>query len=134
MPFDLLVMTGDQIDSPTEANLDCLVQQLRKLQKPWIMTLGNHDWLDHRDFMWRRFSSFEICAHWWHRFSDLFQQPFEVTSKRINGVRLILIDNSDYQITAAQLEATQRALEEGEDCLFFYAHSHEHWVASTQDD
>jgi DNA repair exonuclease SbcCD nuclease subunit len=119
VPFDLLVMTGDQIDSPTEANLDCLAQQLGKLQKPWVMTFGNHDWLDPRDSVWQRFSRLDIRGHWWQRFSNLFHQPFEVMSKRIKGVRLIFIDNSDYQITAAQLRATQQALEDGEDCLFF---------------
>lgn len=119
VPYDLLVMTGDQVDSPTEANLDCLAQQLRKLQKPWVMTFGNHDWEDPREFMWQRFSSSALRGHWWHHFSNRFQQPFEVMSKRINGVRLIFIDNSNYQITAAQLEATQQALEKGEDCLFF---------------
>jgi predicted phosphodiesterase len=118
-PFDLLVITGDMVDSPTEANLDYLATQLQKLEKPWVMTFGNHDWSDLRDDLWQRFSKLEIRAQWWQRFSNLFHQPFEIMSMRLNGVRLVFIDNSDYQITAAQLEATRQALEGDEDCLFF---------------
>lgn len=108
--IDLVVLTGDAVDYPTEANLDCLADRLSRINKPWVMTFGNHEWPD--DMPQNR-------DHWWRRFSRLLNRDFEINVLRMNKVRLIFIDNSDYQITQSQLDATRESLESKDDCLFF---------------
>lgn len=41
---DLILFGGDIIDFPSEANVQFLISELDRLEVPYVMTFGNHDW------------------------------------------------------------------------------------------
>ena len=48
---DMMLLGGDMIDFPSDANLNILKENLFKLKMPYVYTLGNHDWTYPWDYM-----------------------------------------------------------------------------------
>lgn len=110
---DFVAVTGDLIDAVTQANLAAIMRYLRRLDVPFGVTFGNHDWpetrLDERRRLWRVFRA-ELG-----RTAD-----FECFD--LNGVQLVFLDNSDYQVDARQLQKLERVLRDtvGPVLLFYH--------------
>lgn len=111
---DCLIMTGDILDFPSGANVEELKKLLDDYGREWFFVTGNHDWsrawIDGREE--RRGDDLELLS--------AFLNPhtgYEV--KEGNGVRLLGIDDSDYQITGEQLEFFREQTADGTPCLLF---------------
>jgi len=100
--FDLLLLAGDLISFPTLANIEFIMNTLGKCEIPWLFTAGNHDW----HFEGLPGTEIELRNQWTQtRLLPLHQggNPL-MAALDINGLRIIAIDNSVYEILPGQLE------------------------------
>ncbi|MFN3379122.1 MAG: metallophosphoesterase family protein [Runella zeae] len=97
----LVALIGDIVSFPSEAAIDWVGQQLKTVNLPYVYVAGNHDW--HYEGMPGTLA--ELRNTWAHkRLSPLYQgaNPL-MTSREINGVRFVALDNSTYEISPEQL-------------------------------
>lgn len=99
---DFLALTGDIFSFPSEAAIDWAYGKLKETNIPFGYIAGNHDW--HYEGM--PGSSYQLRKTWAsERLKSLFQgNNYLFASYDINGVRMIFIDNSTYEIEPEQLE------------------------------
>jgi hypothetical protein len=108
---DFIAVTGDYLDVPTQANLELGGELLNSLDTGYGFSVGNHEWADpaippDRDY-------------WRSRFSVWTPQPMDWFYRRMNGVNMLFLDDSDYQITEDQLKRTKALLDTGRPCILF---------------
>ncbi|HKB89535.1 MAG TPA: metallophosphoesterase [Opitutaceae bacterium] len=119
MNLDFIALTGDQMNSPTQANWDALTEKLRTLSVPYGLTFGNHDWDWPEGGTYERRPTYR--SDWWQKHSSVLDKTpsFEVFS--VSGVNLVFLDNSDYQVSDEQL-AKLKAIETANvpSLLFFH--------------
>ncbi len=99
---DFLALTGDIFSFPSEAAIEWAFQKLKETGIPFGYIAGNHDW--HYEGM--PGSSAELREAWTkRRLKQLYQgnNPLQA-SYDINGIRMIFIDNSTYEILPEQLD------------------------------
>lgn len=98
---DLVILNGDILSFPSEAGVEWVCERLESSGPRWIYTCGNHDW--HYEGMP---GSMESLRSEWSakRLSRLHQgrNPL-MASLDIKGLKILLIDNSTYEITDEQL-------------------------------
>jgi predicted MPP superfamily phosphohydrolase len=115
---DFIAFTGDMMDSATHANWEALTTRLRSLRIPYGLTFGNHDWdlprhgtqdrdQGHRKKLWQKTA--RACSR---------HPEFEVFS--LAGIRLVFLDNSDYQVSPGQFRRLNRELRKSKPTLLFY--------------
>lgn len=109
---DALVLGGDILSYPSEAGVDWLVGRLRETDIPWIYTAGNHDW--HYEGM--EGTSAELRSTWTaKRLTPLYQGENAMMAARdLNGVNMVTIDNSTYEILPEQLAFFKRQAASGQ--------------------
>ena len=95
---DAIVLTGDIMHFPSYANIDTVSQELSRYDTPALYTLGNHDW----NFPYMPWND-EIRAAYYPRFNQLMSGNPACQAETVGGIRLIAIDNSNYQVTEEQL-------------------------------
>jgi 3',5'-cyclic AMP phosphodiesterase CpdA len=112
--IDATVWTGDIIDFPSHANLDRISEQFGLLKKPYLYTLGNHDWLHaHQEINDQtRESNYGCFQTWVPEFPG-----YQVCS--LGGVKLVALDNSNYQLEESQWKRLVVAMESDEPWLLF---------------
>jgi predicted phosphodiesterase len=112
--FDCVVLTGDIINGATINNLEYLDKQLRTLQSPYLYTLGNHDW-EYPHQTWCD----ETRRTQYSKFNQFTKGSPTIQVSNINGVNLITLDNSTYQVTIEQLTFVEKQLAGGLPTLLF---------------
>lgn len=97
----LVVLAGDIVSFPSEAAIGWALARLRASGLPWLYTAGNHDW--HYEGM--DGSLEELRSVWIDRRLRPFYQGADpmMASHKLNGVRILCLDNSTYEITPGQL-------------------------------
>jgi hypothetical protein len=108
---DLVTVTGDFLDAPTQANIEIGAEILDSLDSPVCITVGNHEWgflVEPRD-----------RDYWQPRLQPLSKQPLDWHVQQMHGVNLLFVDDSTYQITPEQLQKTEQLLEDGKPCILF---------------
>ncbi|MBB6674059.1 metallophosphoesterase family protein [Cohnella nanjingensis] len=114
LSVDGVALTGDLFNGATANNLDHLAAKLQSLGIPWLYTLGNHDW---------EFPGFPWCESTrqaqYPKFERLTGGNPACSAREIQGVLLLAVDNSTYQITEEQLAFVQRMLARGLPTLLF---------------
>ncbi|WP_246627335.1 metallophosphoesterase family protein [Paenibacillus solanacearum] len=114
-PYDGIVFTGDIIDFPTRKNLEIVQSQLSNLPCPYLFTMGNHDWKhDHEQ------PSDELRHAAYPMFNHMLGLNPSHSSMEIGGVKIIAIDNSNYQVSRKQLDFVQEQTASGLPCLLFF--------------
>ena len=108
---DFVAITGDLVDVPTEACLESAGRLLQSLDAPFYFCMGNHEWGDR--------VSPPHQEYWRDRLRAWTPQPLDWFVQRWQGVDLLFVDDSDYQITSRQLDLTRTLLEAGRPCLLF---------------
>ena len=113
--YDLILLLGDIVSFPSEAGVEFLAELIRKSPVPALFTAGNHDW--HYEGL--PGSDMELRREWTAKRllplyggNDPLQYAYEV-----NGLKVILIDNSVYEILPGQLEFVRRELADGKPAL-----------------
>jgi hypothetical protein len=111
LKLELIAVTGDFLDAPTQANIEIGAKLLDSLDVPASIALGNHEW-GTPSKPWNR-------DYWCPRLRKLTEQPLDWHVQQIHGVNLLFVDDSNYQITPKQLRKTQELLEDGKSCILF---------------
>lgn len=99
---DLFAMTGDIFSFPSEAAVEWVHEKVSNSGIPFLYIAGNHDW--HYEGM--EGSRNELRDTWTKkRLTPLYQgkDPL-MASYEINGINILAIDNSTYEILPEQLE------------------------------
>jgi predicted phosphodiesterase len=98
---DLIALTGDIINNPSQSSVQFIRAALDATGVRWLYIAGNHDW--HYEGM---AGSSEALRKTWlqKRLLPLYQGRNPLCyAVRIGGINFIALDNSTYQVTAAQL-------------------------------
>ncbi len=98
----LVALVGDIVSFPSEAAVEWVLAQLRESGLPSLYTAGNHDW--HYEGMEGPLDS--LRDTWIQkRLLPLYRGDSPLMSVReVEGVRVVAIDNSTYEILPAQLD------------------------------
>lgn len=108
---DAIVMLGDMVSFPSEAGVEWLVSNLDAAGIPWYYVAGNHDW--HYEGL--PGSDEELRREWApKRLSPLYRGRDPLMSAvDIGELRLLLIDDSIYEILPEQLDFFCRQVQTG---------------------
>ena len=106
---DFIAMTGDMLEMSTEANLDFFRGLNTRIKTPWSFCMGNHEW--------HYTDGVSVREHWCRRYQ--FMTDHNLNSHWIdrNGLRMVFLDDSNYQIDEVQLAFVKKALTRP--CVFF---------------
>ena len=97
---DYVVLGGDIINSPSLASVEQLVRMLDASGLKWIYISGNHDW----HYEGEEGTQEALRDKWIHsNMAELYQGRNPLyASVVLNGINLVLIDNSTNEITEEQ--------------------------------
>lgn len=100
--MDLVALVGDIFSFPSEAAIEWVTERLAVMQTPWLYVAGNHDW--HYEGMEGTLE--ELRAEWIERrLKPMYQGKHPLmTAYDLQGVRVLAIDNSNYEILPEQLD------------------------------
>lgn len=103
---DVIALLGDMVSFPSEAGVELAVRLLDETGIPWFYTTGNHDW--HYEGM--EGSEIELREKWTReRLSPLYKGYDHLFySVEVKGVKLMFLDDGEYQILPEQLAAFKR--------------------------
>lgn len=88
--IDLVVLGGDIIAYPSEANVNFLKSELGRLNAPYLYTMGNHDWTYEWDYMTE-----EGRQEYLPLFDELYSNGTErISFVDTDEIRFIQFDNS----------------------------------------
>lgn len=99
--IDLVVLGGDTISFPSEANIKFLSDELGRLKVPYLMTMGNHDWTYEWEYMTKKGED---------EYLPLFDGFYLNGNERASyvdtdGIRFIQVDDSRNLIDEETLKA-----------------------------
>ena len=114
---DVVALVGDILSYPSERGVEFVQEVMQESGLPYYYTCGNHDW--HYEGM--QGSSHDLRKRWREeRLKPLFQgfdsDGYGVT---LNGVRLLFIDSSNYEIEPQQLKFIRHEVRCGEPFILF---------------
>lgn len=111
----LVTLLGDTVSFPSEAAIDWVLEKMKEAGLNYVYTAGNHDW--HYEGM--EGSSAQLRETWIkNRLAPLYNGADPMKQKvEMNGVNLVLIDNSTYEISPEQLQFFQSCLAEKKPCV-----------------
>ncbi|MDF2651351.1 MAG: metallophosphoesterase [Paenibacillus sp.] len=115
MNADCVVFTGDIIHFPSSENIEATQNDLKLIGLPYLYTLGNHDWHYSHLEQWND----ETRAVNYSKFFELTNGNPAYQMLEVSGIRLIAIDNSNYQISEQQLLFFKEQLVTEKPCLLF---------------
>jgi predicted phosphodiesterase len=113
--ISLLILAGDIFSFPSEAAISFVMDELQKVGIPYMFTAGNHDW--HYEGM---LGSSNYLRETWikKRLTPLYQGENPLYAvRKINGIRILTIDNSTYEIKEEQLTFFKEQLAKDEPIL-----------------
>lgn len=111
---DAAALTGDIFHFPSRAAIEIVQAGIEELGVPTIYTPGNHDWhFPHLE--WGEATR----AEYYPRLHGLTDGNPSYGSEEVEGVRLVRLDNSTYQVTEEQVEFLRQELDSGQPCLLF---------------
>lgn len=112
---DAIILLGDILSFPTEKGVETLAGMMKDSPIPVLFTAGNHDWhyegMPGSDMQKRQkwISKRLLPLYGGH---DPMNYAFE-----IKGVKILMVDNSVYEITPSQLEFCRKELSDGKPVL-----------------
>ena len=103
---DLLLMSGDILDFPTESNLDALRAFLADIGCPYLYIPGNHDWTFPLGYQ-----SDQQRETYLPRFGEWMNGTPDFQIREVGGIAFLAADNSRFdRVTPAQTEKLEAAL------------------------
>lgn len=111
---DALALSGDIVHFPSRAGIERMRAGAEGLGVPWLFAPGNHDW-HFPHLTWGN----QTRADHYGRFGALAGGTPAMQCLEVGGVLLVALDNSVYQVDAAQVEFLETQLRRGLPCLLF---------------
>ena len=106
---DLLLLSGDIVDFPSRASVQLVREQLDNCCVPWLYVSGNHDYY----FPFQQ-SNEALRRAQYSKLAPLFNGSPQLCWKhQINGLQILGVDNSTYQVDREQLEFARASLQSG---------------------
>ena len=99
---DLVLLGGDIIDFPSEANVAFLKSELARLEVPYMMTYGNHDWT----FPWEYMT--EVGKE---TYRPMLEELMTDDCLELEDLVVVAVDNSSNQLEAESLAVLEQACE-----------------------
>ncbi len=93
MDVDAVLLGGDIIDSPSDANVEWLQEQLAELEMPYLYVPGNHDWT----YPWEYMTDYGK-ENYLSMLAPLMQENTAIQSMEIGELLFVGVDNSANQI------------------------------------
>ena len=97
---DLVLLGGDIIDFPSEANVAYLKSELQRLTVPYVMTYGNHDWT----FPWEYMTEAGSATY-----RPMLEDAMGDAVLELEDLVVVSVDNSSNQVTPESLEEVKEA-------------------------
>lgn len=101
---DMIALTDDIVNYPSAAAVEFVRSTLALTGIPHMYTAGNHDW--HYEGMEGSAESAESLRKEWceKQLKPLYTGDILCSSKIVGGIKMVMIDNSTYQVNEEQLE------------------------------
>lgn len=103
--LDGILLGGDIIDYPSQANINYLRTQLGEMKIPYLYTLGNHDWTYPWEYMTATGRETYLPM-----LDDLLMGDPAVHTLEYEEFRIVAVDNSTNQINDAAMQECERLL------------------------
>ena len=115
---DAIAMLGDIVSYPSERGVEWIGEVLDTVAIPCYYTSGNHDW--HYEGM--EGSSESLREKWrGERLMSLFgEHDPDAYTVEVKGVRLLLVDDSNYKITPEQRDAVAAEVKSGKPFILMH--------------
>lgn len=107
MEVDAVLLGGDIIDSPSDANTEWLKEQFEQLEMPYLYVPGNHDWT----YPWEYMSDYGK-ENYLPKLAPLMQGHTELQSLEVGELLLVGVDNSTNQVNPNALPGYEKLLEQ----------------------
>ncbi len=104
---DAVLLGGDIIDTPSEANLKWLEEQLSQLEMPYLYVNGNHDWTYPWEYMTETGRETYLPL-----LEPLMQDSTAIQRLDFGGFLVVGIDDSTNQVAPEALETYENILKE----------------------
>ncbi|MBQ6980164.1 MAG: metallophosphoesterase [Clostridia bacterium] len=112
---DLTVFTGDIVEFATQTNVDRMMMHFANC-KDYLYTFGNHDYL--KCYL-NAENPEKQRAENGALFRKAIKNDIEFTVKTVNGVNIVVMDNSTCQFSERQYEELKKVLSEDNDAILF---------------
>ena len=107
MEVDAVLLGGDIIDSPSDANTEWLKKQLEQLEMPYLYVLGNHDWT----YPWEYMSDYGK-ENFLPKLAPMMQGHTELQSMEVGELLIVGVDNSTNQVNPNALPGYEELLKQ----------------------
>ena len=108
---DALLLGGDIVDSPSDSNLNFLRNNLTKINKKYLYTLGNHDW----SFAWD-YHTKETQEKYYPKFNE-FMDDVQVSYLEYKDLIIMAINDSKDQIDEEAIDKIKKVLEKKKETI-----------------
>lgn len=105
---DALLLGGDTLDFPSEANINYLVERLTSLGFPYMYTPGNHDWT----YPWEYMTEYSK-ENYLSSLEPYMQSNTAIQQMEFDEFIIVAVDNSTNQIAPEALETYKEILQKG---------------------
>ena len=105
MEVDAVLLGGDIIDSPSDANIEWLNKQLEQLEMPYLYVPGNHDW----SYPWEYLSDYGK-ENYLPKLAPMMQGHTELQWLEVGELLLVGVDNSANQVNPDALPGYEKLL------------------------
>ena len=105
MEVDAVLLGGDIIDSPSDANIEWLEEQLEQLEMPYLYVLGNHDWT----YPWEYMSDYGR-ENYLPKLAPMMQGHSQLQWLEVGELLLVGVDNSTNQVNPNALSGYEKLL------------------------
>ena len=109
---DLLMLTGDIIDFPSELNMSMMYDNIKALKTPTLFTLGNHDWCFADDYLTPNAAATYIPAFNKMTVGEPADDMF-VRYVEYDEFMIVCVDNSADYVTAETVDKFLALCEKG---------------------
>lgn len=109
---DMLLLTGDIIDFPSELNMSMMYETISALKTPTLFTLGNHDWCFADDYLTPNAAATYIPAFNKMSVGQPADDPY-VRYVEYDEFMIVAVDNSADYVTASTVDKFLALCEKG---------------------
>lgn len=109
---DMLLLTGDIIDFPSELNLSMMYDNIKALKTPTLFTLGNHDWCFADDYLTPNAAATYIPEFNKMSVGEPADDPY-VRYVEYDEFMIVAVDNSADYVTASTVDKFLALCEKG---------------------